>query len=115
MKRDYRLYLDDIIEAIGKIEKYTKGLTLDVFREDDKTIDSVIRNFEIIGEAAKNVPESMRKEYPKLPWKEMAGMRDKLIHEYFGVKTDIVWKTIKERLSEVKVLSKEVLERMEKD
>ncbi|KAF0133597.1 MAG: hypothetical protein FD145_1213 [Candidatus Saganbacteria bacterium] len=115
MKRDYRVYLDDIIGAIEKIEKYINGLTFDEFSRDEKTIDSVIRNFEIIGEAAKNVPEEIRQEYPKIPWKEMAGMRDKLIHEYFGVKIEVVWETIKKRLPNVKALSKKALEEMGKE
>ncbi len=90
MKRDYRLYLDDILVAIDKIEKYTEGLNSERFKNDNKTIDAVIRNFTIIGEAAKNIPEQIRKRYPKVPWKEMAGMRDKLVHGYFGVRYDVV-------------------------
>lgn len=115
MKRDYRVYVDDILEAIEKIERYVEGLTIDKFARDTKTIDAVIRNFEIIGEATKHITEEMRKEHPNVPWKDMAGMRDKLIHEYFGVKLEVVWKTIKERLPEVKPLIKEVLEEMDKE
>lgn len=114
MKRDYRLYIDDIIGAIEKIEKYVEKLSFDEFGQDSKTIDAVIRNFEIIGEASKHIPEEIRGKYPKIPWKEMAGMRDKLSHEYFGVKLEVVWKTIKKRLPEVKTLVNEVLENMNK-
>lgn len=113
MKRDYRLYLDDILEAIAKIEKYTGGTSLEYFRKDDKTVDAVIRNFTIIGEAAKHIPQNIKKKYPDIPWKEMAGMRDKLIHEYFGIKYDVLWKTIKERLPEVRILLEEVLKDMD--
>lgn len=115
MKRDYRLYIDDILEAIDKIENYIEELSFDEFGKDNKTIDAVIRNFEIIGEASKHIPEPVREKYPKIPWKEMAGMRDKLIHEYFGVKLEVVWKTIKKRLPELKILLNEVLEKMNKN
>jgi uncharacterized protein with HEPN domain len=111
--RDIQVYVEDIIGAINNIEKYTKGLTYEAFAKDKKTVDAAIRNFEIIGEATKYIPEKTRKEYPKVPWKDMAGMRDKLIHGYFGVKLDVIWKTIKERLPIVKPLLEEALTKME--
>ena len=80
-------------------------MSYEAFAKDRKTVDATVRNFEIIGEATKHIPERIRKEYPKVPWKDMAGMRDKLIHGYFGVKLDVVWKTIKERLPAVKTFS----------
>jgi uncharacterized protein with HEPN domain len=115
MKRDYRLYIDDILEAIRKIEKYTEGLTMQDFLKDDKSIDAVTWNFQIIGEAVKHIPPELRDKYPHVPWKLMAGMRDKLAHEYFGIRYDVVWDTIKKRLPEVKPLIEEVLKKMSEE
>ena len=113
MKRDIRLYLDDIIDAIGKIEKFTEGMNFDQFQDDEKTIDAVIRKLEIIGEASKNIPQDMRARYTDIPWKEMAGMRDKLAHEYFGVRLDVIWSTIKSRLPQLKLLMQVVLKELD--
>jgi uncharacterized protein with HEPN domain len=86
--------LDDSIEAARKIERYTAGLSYEEFCDDEKTVDAVLRNFEVIGEAAKNVPEDVQQEYPDVPWREMAGMRDKLIHGYMTIDLEIVWATV---------------------
>jgi uncharacterized protein with HEPN domain len=102
--RDIQIYIEDILDAIDSIETYTKELKYGDFVSDKKTIDAVIRNFEIIGEATKQIPLAVRNEYPNVPWKEMAGMRDKLIHGYFGVQLEVVWKTIKDRLPSVRLL-----------
>jgi uncharacterized protein with HEPN domain len=110
--RDFQVYVEDIINAINSIEAYTKGLTYEDFVCDKKTVDAVIRNLEIIGEATKQLPLTVRREYPKVPWKDMAGMRDKLIHGYFGVQLNVVWKTIKERLPQVQPLVVEALTKM---
>ena len=102
--RDYKLYLVDILTAIESIERFVAGLEAEGFKHDDKTSSAVIRKFEIIGEAAKNVPDEVQRQYPGVPWKEMAGMRDRLIHSYFGVDYDLVWSTIKNRLPQLKLL-----------
>jgi len=102
MSRDYRLYLDDIIEAMEKIIRYSADLTLEDFTKDEKTVDAVIRNFTIIGEAVKNIPDEIKAGQPGVPWKEMAGIRDKLVHQYFGIKFDVLWKTIRKRLPQIK-------------
>jgi len=96
--RDYRLYLKDIMTVIESIEAFIAGMDFEAFRADDKTASAVVRKLEILGEAAKRVPEEVRRKYPQVPWKEMAGMRDRLIHFYFGADYQLVWMTIKERL-----------------
>ena len=83
--KDFRLYVQDILEAVEKINSYLGGMTFEQFSKDNKTIDAVIRNFAIIGEAAKNVPAKVKREHSEVAWKRMAGMRDKLIHEYAPV------------------------------
>lgn len=100
--RDYQLYLKDILSAMDSIEAFVEGMSFEEFRADDKTASAVIRKFEIIGEATKNIPDEIRQQYPTVPWKEMAGMRDRLIHFYFDVDYKLVWTTIKERLPQVK-------------
>ena len=91
-------YLEDILDALIKVKKFIEGMTCDQFSVDDKTIFAVIRGLEIIGEATKHIPEQVRESYPELPWREMAGIRDKLIHDYFGVNIKVVWKTATEDL-----------------
>lgn len=99
--RDIRDYLDDILESVEDIHSFTKGLNFDDFVAEKKTIKAVIRSLEIIGEAAKKIPPDIRASYPQIPWKEITGMRDKLIHEYFGVDLEIVWETSQKDLKEL--------------
>ena len=100
--KDYKIFIEDIIGAMTAIEKFVKNITFDEFLIDDKTSSAVIRKLEIIGEAAKNIPDNIRENHPGIPWKEMAGMRDKLIHFYFGIDYNLVWQTIKNRIPEIK-------------
>ncbi len=97
-RKDPLFYLEDIQSSLFKILKYTEGLNFNQFLNNDMLRDAVERNFEIIGEAVKNLPEDFRNNYPHIPFKQIAGMRDKLIHDYFGVDYEIVWKTIQDRL-----------------
>ncbi|UUX92421.1 HepT-like ribonuclease domain-containing protein [Methanoplanus endosymbiosus] len=100
-------YFNDIITAIEKIESFVGDTTEDDFALDEKTQFAVIRGLEIIGEAVKKIPPENKEKYPKVPWKELAGMRDKLIHAYFGVNIEIVWLTVKEDLPEIKKIISE--------
>ena len=94
-KRSNRNYIEDIFTAIEEVASFIAGMTKTEFMRDRKTVNAVIRSFEVIGEAAKKIPESIRKKHPAVPWKRMAGMRDKMIHEYFGVDLAILWQTAK--------------------
>ena len=91
-------YLNDIREAMRRILIYMADLTYEQFMEDIKTQDAVVRNLEIIGEATKNLSVNLRKSHPKVPWKDLTGMRDKMIHHYFGINYEIVWTIAKDEL-----------------
>ncbi|MBI5388787.1 DUF86 domain-containing protein [Candidatus Woesearchaeota archaeon] len=98
MKREYGDYIQDISDSIQEIFQFTKGMSFKEFKEDKKTINAVLRSLEVMGEAAKNIPDTLRKKYPKIPWEEMSGIRDKLIHEYHGVDLEIVWSVVRKEL-----------------
>jgi uncharacterized protein with HEPN domain len=97
-KRRDKDFLSDIAEAMEMITRYTKGLTLKKFMIDRKTQDAVVRNLEIIGEATKNISNDLKTKYPEIPWKKLAGLRDKLIHFYFGIDYKIVWNIVRKEL-----------------
>ena len=112
-KRGDKEFLLDIIEAIKRIELYTKELSYQDFLQKIETQDAVIRNFEIIGEAVKNISKNLKARYNNLQWKEIAGMRDKVIHFYFGVNWDIVWKAAKDNLPQLKEKIERILKEIE--
>jgi uncharacterized protein with HEPN domain len=89
--RDAIVFLEDIAEACARIGRYTKNMSVDALRTDEKTLDAVVRNLEIIGETAKKIPEDFRNRLPTIEWRRLAGLRDILIHEYFGIDVEIIW------------------------
>mgnify|MGYP001558699391 CR=1 FL=1 len=113
MKREILDYIEDIISAMDKAVDFVKNMSYEEFTRDDKTVYAVVRAIEIIGEAVKNIPGNVRKNYPEIPWKDMAGMRNKVIHEYFGVKLNIVWRTVKEEIPPLKPLFEKILKELE--
>lgn len=114
MKREYGDYIEDVINAMSKAEDFTSNMTKEDFLKDEKTIFATVRALEVIGEAVKNIPASIRKRYPEIPWRDMAGMRNKLIHEYFGVKLDLIWKTVKQKIPPLEPIFQKILQDIEK-
>ncbi len=98
MSRRYGDYVADILNAAREVEDFTRGMSSEEFAADRKTVNAVIRSLEVMGEAAKRIPQHLRDQYPAIPWKQMAGMRDKLIHEYSGVDLETVWAVVKREL-----------------
>ena len=108
MTREFLDYIEDVLTSMDKAEKFVQGMSYDDFLADDKTSFATLRALEIIGEAVKKVPPAVRNRYPDIPWTEMAGMRDKLIHDYFGVNLQTVWDTVKKDIPALKPKFKQV-------
>ncbi|MEA1870034.1 MAG: DUF86 domain-containing protein [Euryarchaeota archaeon] len=108
--REWKLFLEYMLDSIEKIERYTKGMDFDSFTENPMVIDAVIRNLEVIGEACKYIPAGIRESYDEVPWKAIVGLRNIAIHEYFGLDLENIWKIIREDLPKNKETFRKVLE-----
>ena len=113
MKREVGDYLQDVIDAINKGMIFVENMKYEDFINDDKTLFAVIRAIEVIGEEVRNIPDDIKDRYSEIPWREMAGMRNKLIHAYFGVDNKKVWKAIKEEIPPLKSTFEKMLEELE--
>ena len=102
MSRTFDIYLQDIVEAINRIESYVQDMTRPQFETDRMRFDAVVRNLEVIGEAVKRVPNSIRENYPNVAWRKIAGLRDRLIHAYFDIDIDIIWDVVQSELPTLK-------------
>ncbi len=112
MTREVKDYFQDIIEAMENALIFVEGMDFEKFKEDKKTIYAVSRAIEIIGEAVKNIPENIKKHYLDIPWRSIAGMRDKLIHAYFGVNLKMVWQVVKKDIPELKSKFENILKNL---
>ncbi|MBN2284815.1 MAG: DUF86 domain-containing protein [Tissierellales bacterium] len=108
MQRELKTYIEDIITAVEKIEKYTAGMIKEDLIKNELVQDAVVRNLEVIGEAVKKIPEDVRRQYEHIPWRKIAGLRDILIHEYFGINMNIVWDVIENKLKPLKAVVQEL-------
>jgi len=115
MQREHRAFLEDIINSIGKIERYCHGLSKASFASNELVQDAAIRNLEIIGEAVKKVPDEIKSKKTMIAWKKIAGLRDVLIHDYFGININIIWDVIENKLPELKAAVLEMLPDVERD
>jgi uncharacterized protein with HEPN domain len=107
--RDWRLYADDIIESCGKIRRFIAGMTYEAFVADERTLDAVIWNIEVIGEAAKKLPDEVIAQAPEVEWRKIRGMRNVLAHAYFGLDTKVVWNTATTKLDEFEAAVQKLL------
>jgi uncharacterized protein with HEPN domain len=112
MPRNYLLYLEDILASINKIRKFSHGYSLDEIIDDDMRLDAIIRNFEIIGIASKNMPDKIQEKYPMIEWRKIADFRNLLAHEYFGISHKILWDIINNKLP---ILQSQIMTVLEKE
>ncbi|MBA7598548.1 hypothetical protein ES703_05566 [subsurface metagenome] len=108
-EKNVKIFLQDVLEASEKVTIYTKDMSFEEFTRDEKTKDAVLRNLEVIGEAVKNIPEDFKKKHEEVNWRAITGMRNKLIHEYFGVSHEIVWETVRNDIPALGLQIKKIL------
>lgn len=113
MKRDYTLFIKDILKAIVNIEEFIQNVHFEEFCKDEKTQSAVVWQIQIIGEATKNIPATIRDKYPEIPWRYMARIRDKIAHFYFGIDYEIVWDVVRNKLPEIKPSIDKILQNMD--
>ncbi len=101
-KRPINLLLNDICQAIDRIEQYIKNLSFDAFSDDQKSVDAVVRNLEIIGEAASRLPDEFKEKYSEIEWYKVVGLRHRIVHEYFGIDLEIIWQILQKDLPELR-------------
>ena len=111
-KRQLEDYLQDILDAVAAIEQFTAGVEFEAFSKNLEKVFVVSRALEIIGEAVKRIPNSVRSQYPSIPWRDIAGMRDKLIHDYFNTDKEMIWKAVQEDILQLKAMISKVLENL---
>lgn len=109
-KREWRLFVEDILESIDLINQYVLNMNFEAFRDDRKTVDAVVRNLEIIGEASKYIPEEIKKRFSTVDWEGIVGLRNRIVHEYFGISLTIIWKIVKDEINGVEEQMKKILE-----
>lgn len=114
-KRSCRIFIEDILEAMDKIGRYIKDLSYETFAKNEMIVDAVLRNLEVLGEAARNIPEEIREKHPDIPWRRMIGLRNIAIHEYFGVDLSIIWEIITRNLPETKPMITEILKEFDEE
>ena len=115
MKREYKFFIQDILKATRDIEKFIGEMDIDKFLKDDKTRSAVVWKIETIGEATKHIPKEIKEKYKDLPWQEMARIRDKIAHFYFGINYKIVWDVVKKRLPEIKPKIRQILKEIKNE
>lgn len=115
MSRVFKLYLEDILECCANVRDYTAEMDFEMFSTDKKTIDAVVRNLEIIGEAVKNLPDDIRRSKPDIEWKKIARFRDIIVHHYFNVDLEVIWDILENRIEEIQQAVQEIVSTLEEE